>query len=53
MVIVTCIRKFVDPAEVGQSWAFENIEHAENDLGWFFLHNFCDIAQHSAATDNH
>lgn len=43
MVKVICVRVFVDPREVGRIWEFASLVDAENSLGWFFVHNNCDV----------
>jgi len=43
MIKVMCVKVFVDSAEVGKCWEFNTIHDAENALGWFFVHNNCDI----------
>ncbi len=45
MVRVTCVLVFVDPREVGEEWVFESIEQAEAELGWFYVHNVCEVEQ--------
>jgi len=43
MVTVLCVRVFVDPREFGKLWTFKTLAEAESVLGWFFVHNNCDI----------
>lgn len=44
MVKVICVRKFVDPFEVGRTMGvFASKQEAENFLGWFFVVNNCVV----------
>ena len=39
------VRQFIWAKEVGRSWEFETIEKAEQELGWFFVHNCCEFKE--------
>ena len=43
MVRVSCVRKFVDPREVGQFWDFETEAAARASLGDYFVGNHCEV----------
>jgi hypothetical protein len=42
MLKIIQVRQFVWKSEIGRGWIYPTLEEAEKELGWFFLHNFCE-----------
>ena len=51
MFRITCVRKFVDPMEVGTVDYFSSIASAEKHLGRYFLDNCCEVIEINAPTN--